>query len=213
MTPSKFFFYPKAAASYLFTRPFGFVDELKIRGAYGQTGNRAAFGALFSPDTTGTIGGSSGTFIGTRAGDPTLEPERQKEFEGGFDATMANGRAQLTFTYYQKNIHDLLLERTLAPSSGQQNQIFSSTSSMRNQGVEAALTVQPVQNRNVNWILRTTFYANKAKITKPHCPDVPDRWLRALARNFPDRAGQLADPDLRVGGVGCQWEPGRGQGG
>src|SRR5262249_19593697 len=56
-SPDKFFFYPKAAASYLFTRPFSFVDELKIRGAYGQTGNRAAFGALFSPDTTGTIGG------------------------------------------------------------------------------------------------------------------------------------------------------------
>jgi TonB-linked SusC/RagA family outer membrane protein len=168
--PNKYFFYPKAAASYLFTRPFSFVDELKIRGAYGQTGNRAAFGALFSPDTTATIGGSSGTFIGTRAGDSTLVPERQKEFEGGFDATMANGRAQLTFTYYQKNIHDLLLERTLAPSSGQQNQIFSSTSSLRNQGVEAALTVQPVQNRDVNWILRTTFYANKAKITKLTVP-------------------------------------------
>ena len=169
-SPDKYFFYPKAAASYLFTRPFGGVEEIKIRGAYGQTGNRAAFGALFSPDTTATIGGSSGTFIGTRAGDSTLEPERQKEFEGGFDATMANGRAQLSFTYYQKNIHDLLLERTLAPSSGQQNQVFSSTSSLRNQGVEAALTVQPVQNRNLNWIVRTTFYANKAKITKLTVP-------------------------------------------
>jgi len=168
--PSKYFFYPKAAASYLFTRPFGGVEEIKIRGAYGQTGNRATFGALFSPDTTATIGGSSGTFIGTRAGDSTLVPERQKEFEGGFDATMANGRAQLSFTYYQKNIHDLLLERTLAPSSGQQNQVFSSTSSLRNQGVEAALTVQPVQNRNLNWIVRTTFYANKAKITKLTVP-------------------------------------------
>ena len=114
------------------------MDEIKVRGAYGQTGNRAAFGALFSPDTTGTIGGNSGTFIGTRAGDPTLKPERQKEFEGGFDATMAKGRAQLTFTVYQKNISDLLLERTLAPSSGQQNQIFSSGSSLRNRGIEAA---------------------------------------------------------------------------
>ena len=37
----KFFFYPKLAASYRFVRPFGGVDELKLRGAYGQTGNRA----------------------------------------------------------------------------------------------------------------------------------------------------------------------------
>lgn len=169
-SPNKFFFYPKLAASYLFEHPIGGVDELKFRGAYGQTGNRAAFGALFSPDTSGTIGGSSGTFIGTRAGDPNLRPERQKEFEGGFDATMANGRAQLTFTLYQKNISDLLLERTLAPSSGQENQIFSSASSLRNRGIETSLTVQPVQTKNVNWVLRTTFFANKSKITELAVP-------------------------------------------
>ncbi|MEA2714345.1 MAG: TonB-dependent starch-binding outer membrane protein SusC [Gemmatimonadales bacterium] len=163
--PSKYFFYPKFAASYLFQRPIGGIDELKFRAAYGQTGNRAAFGALFSPDTSGTIGGSSGTSIGTRAGDPNLRPERQKEFEGGFDATLANGRAQLNFTIYQKSISDLLLERTLAPSTGQENQIFSSNSALRNRGLEAALTVQPVQSKNVNWVVRTTFFANKSKIT------------------------------------------------
>jgi len=163
--PSKYFFYPKLAASYLFQKPFGGIDEFKLRAAYGQTGNRAAFGALFSPDTSGTIGGSSGTSIGTRAGDPNLRPERQKEFEGGFDATLANGRAQVNFTIYQKVISDLLLERTLAPSSGQENQIFSSNSALRNRGLEATLTVQPVQSKNVNWVVRTTFFANKSKIT------------------------------------------------
>jgi TonB-dependent starch-binding outer membrane protein SusC len=164
-SPDKFFFYPKAAASYRFVRPFGGLDEIKFRGAYGQTGNRAAFGALFSPDTSGTIGGNSGTFIGTRAGDPNLKPERQKEFEGGFDATMANGRAQVNFTVYQKSISDLLLERTLAPSTGQENRIFSSGSSLRSRGLEASLTVQPVQTKNVNWVVRTTFFASKSKIT------------------------------------------------
>ncbi len=169
-SPYKFFFYPKAATSYRFVHPFGGVDELKFRAAYGQTGNRAAFGALFSPDTSGTIGGSSGTFIGTRAGDPNLKPERQKEFEGGFDATLANGRAQVGFTVYQKNITDLLLERTLPPSDGQENQIFSSASSLRNQGLEASLTVQPVQSKSVNWVLRTTFFASRSKITELAVP-------------------------------------------
>jgi hypothetical protein len=168
--PDKFFFYPKFATSYRFVQPFGGVDEIKFRAAYGQTGNRAAFGALFSPDTTGTIGGSSGEFIGTRAGDPNLKPERQEEFEGGFDATLANGRAQLTFTVYQKNIRDLLLERTLAPSGGQASQIFSSGSTLRNQGIEASFTVQPVQSKNLSWVLRTTFFANRSKITRLTIP-------------------------------------------
>lgn len=168
--PDKYFFYPKFAASYRFVRPFGGVDELKLRGAYGQTGNRAPFGALFSPDTTATIGGNSGTFIGTRAGDPNIKPERQEEFEGGFDATLGDGRAELTLTLYQRNIKDLLLEQTLAPSIGQENRIFSSGSTLRNRGVEASLTLSPVRTANLNWIFRTTFFANRSKITRLTVP-------------------------------------------
>ncbi len=168
--PGKYFFYPKLAASYRFVRPFGGIDEFKLRGAYGQTGNRALFGALFSPDTTATIGGNSGTFIGNRAGDPNIKPERQEEFEGGFDATFANGRAELTVTGYQRNIKDLLVEQTLAPSSGQENRIFSSASTLRNRGLETSLTLSPVRSASVNWVFRTTFFANRSKITRLTVP-------------------------------------------
>ena len=168
--PDKFFFYPKFAASYRILHPFGGVDEIKLRGAYGQTGNRALFGALFSPDTSGTIGGNSGTFIGTRSGDSNIEPERQEEFEAGFDATLANGRAELTLTLYQKKIRNMLLEQTLPPSSGQEFRVFSSDSKLRNQGIEASLTLQPVQSKDVNWVLRTTFFSNRTKITRLAVP-------------------------------------------
>jgi TonB-linked SusC/RagA family outer membrane protein len=198
--PNKYFFYPKFAASYVFTHPFGFVDEVKFRGAYGQTGNRAAFGALFSPDTSGTIGGSSGIFIGTRAGDPALKPERQKEIETGLDATLANGRAQVSLTLYQKNISDLLLERTLAPSSGQQNQIFSSTSTLRNQGIEAALTLQPVQSKDISWVVRTTFYANRAKITKLTVPSYQTGGFALSLGTF--QIQQDSSPTQMFGNVG-----------
>ncbi|HEU5303949.1 MAG TPA: SusC/RagA family TonB-linked outer membrane protein [Gemmatimonadales bacterium] len=166
----KFFFYPKLAASYRFVQPFGGVDELKLRGAYGQTGNRALFGAKFVTDTTGTIGGQFGTYIGNRAGDPLIKPERQEEFEGGFDATLANGRAELTLTLYQRNIRDLILEQTVAPSVGQELRVFGNGGRLRNRGVEASFTVQPVQSRDVNWIFRTTFFANRAKITELNVP-------------------------------------------
>jgi TonB-dependent starch-binding outer membrane protein SusC len=166
----KFFFYPKLAASYRFVQPFGGVDEIKVRGAYGQTGNRALFGAKFVTDTTGTIGGQAGTYIGNRAGDPTIKPERQDEFEGGFDATFANGRAELTLTLYQRNIRDLILEQTVAPSVGQELRIFGNGGKLRNRGIEASLTLQPVQSREINWIFRTTFFANQAKITELNVP-------------------------------------------
>ena len=166
----KFFFYPKAAASYRILRPFGGLDEVKLRGAFGQTGNQPLFGAKFSPDTTGTIGGLFGVLPGNRAGDPEIRPEKQTEFEGGFDAQLAGGRAELNFTVYQRTISDLLLERTLAPSVGQETQIFSSDSRLRNRGIEVALTVSPIQRERLNWLFRTTFFKNRSKVTKLEVP-------------------------------------------
>jgi TonB-dependent SusC/RagA subfamily outer membrane receptor len=166
----KFFFYPKAALSYRLLRPFGGVDEIKLRGAFGQTGNQPLFGAKFSPDTTGTISGLFGVLPGNRAGDPLIKPERQTEFEAGFDAQLGDGRAEVNLTVYQRTISDLLLEQTLPPSAGQETRIFSSGSKLRNRGVEVALTLSPIQTRDINWLFRTTFFANRSKITRLDVP-------------------------------------------
>ncbi len=58
----KFFFYPKAAISYRFLRPFGGLDEIKLRSAFGQTGNQPLFGYKFSSDTTGNVSGIYANF-------------------------------------------------------------------------------------------------------------------------------------------------------
>jgi TonB-dependent starch-binding outer membrane protein SusC len=166
----KFFLYPKAAISYRFIRPFGGLDEIKLRGAFGQTGNQPLFGAKFSSDTTGNISGIFGNFPPNRVGDPNIKPESQTEFEAGFDAQLANGRAEVNVSVYQRTISDLLLEQTVAPSLGVESRIFSSDSKLRNRGVEAALTISPVQTRDVNWLLRTTFFANRSKISRLSVP-------------------------------------------
>ena len=166
----KYFFYPKAAASYRVISPFGGLDEIKFRGAFGMTGNQPLFGAKFSPDTTGTIGGLFGVLPGNRAGDPFIKPERQTEFEAGFDAQLAGGRAEINFSVYQRIISDLLLEQTLAPSSGQETRIFSSDSKLRNRGRRGRAHALPVQSRDVNWLFRTTFSKNKSIITRLSVP-------------------------------------------
>jgi TonB-dependent starch-binding outer membrane protein SusC len=166
----KFFFYPKGALSYRFIRPFGGLDEIKLRGAFGQTGNQPLFGAKFSSDTTGNISGIFGNFPPNRVGDPDIKPESQTEFEAGFDAQLAGGRAEVNVSVYQRTISDLLLEQTVAPSLGVESRIFSSDSKLRNRGVEAALTISPIQTRDLNWLFRTTFFANRSKITRLSVP-------------------------------------------
>ncbi len=167
---TKYFSYPKFAVSYRFTNLGGREgDEVKLRGAWGQTGNQPTFGARFTPDTTGTIGGRFGTYVGTRSGDATIRPERQSEIELGADAVVLAGRLNVTFTFFNKTITDLLLLQTLPPSSGLTDRIFNG-GKMRNRGIEASVGISVVQRPDVSWIVRSTFFSYRPVIVELPVP-------------------------------------------
>lgn len=165
----KFYFFPKASASYRFVTPFSGVDELKLRGAFGQTGNPPLFGQKFTPEGTGTIGGQFGTLAGGNAGATDIKPERQTEIEGGFDATLGHEFATLSFTYYNKTITDLLLQARVAPSTGRVNRIFNG-GKLKNTGQEIALSLSPLRRPDLSWIFRTTFSRNTSEIVELPVP-------------------------------------------
>src|SRR5205085_2617489 len=120
--PSQYFFYPKAAASYRIpSLKKGLIDELKLRAAFGESGNQPLWGQKTTLLTTNIISNSGGFILPTQAGANKIVPERQAETEGGVDAALFDGRANLEITGYQKMISDLLLNRTLAPSTGFSN--------------------------------------------------------------------------------------------
>ncbi len=166
----KVFYYPKAAASFRFPGTGGFFDELKFRAAYGETGNQPLFGQKFTPlSVTQNVEGIPGLIVQGRVGSCDLKPERQKEIEGGFDATMASGRASLEFTLFQKSVSDLIISRTLASSSGFANQVFNGAK-LRTRGAEVALGIVPIDNANINWFFRTTFALTRSVVTELSVP-------------------------------------------
>ena len=166
--PDKYYFYPKAAASYRLLNPVGGLDELKLRAAWGQTGNPPLFGARFILDSTAALGGQVGQLRPFRFGDSTITPERNTEVEAGFDATFGQF-ATLGVTVYQKTITDLLLEQNLAPSTGYVSRIFNG-GKLRNRGIEAALQVSAVRATDVSWILRSTFFLTRSKVQELPVP-------------------------------------------
>ncbi len=165
------FWYPKANASLRFPEVAASIDELKFRVAYGESGNQPLFGQKFiSLDATKNIAGNPGlTFIPV-IGDPDIQPERTREIEGGVDATLFGGRARLDITAYQQTITDLLLERTLAPSSGGDTQFFNG-GELRVRGFEVAFGTTPVQTEDFLWLSRATFYMDRGEITELPVPD------------------------------------------
>ncbi len=162
---NKIFFYPKLAAAYRFSGSHGFVDELKLRAAYGESGNEPLYGQRFTPlNATNNIGSLPGLVVGGTTGSPSLRPERQREIEIGFDAGLLRDRGNLEFSIYQKNVSDLLLTRALAPSSGFNTEIFNG-GSLRTRGVEIALGIVPMRRNRFEWFLRSTFSKTRSVIT------------------------------------------------
>jgi len=168
--PNEYFVYPKFAGSYRFVAPFpGVVDEFKVRAAWGQAGNQPVYGDKFSTLDAGNIAGLQTLNISTTTVAEDLHPERQKELEGGFDATLFNQRAQLEATAYQRRITELLLRRALPPSSGFSTAIFNG-GVMKTTGFEAALQMIPVANDWLTWTSRVTFSKDKTIVEELPVP-------------------------------------------
>jgi TonB-linked SusC/RagA family outer membrane protein len=158
------YFYPKAAASYRFPNLTGYMDDFKLRIAWGQSGNLPLYGQKFTPlATTFNVEQNPGLVLGDTLGDASIKPERQNEVELGFDAAFKDGRGSLEFTVYQKNVTDLLLARELAPSSGFTAQ-FLNGGELRVRGVEVALGATPIQREGLSWLTRTTFFLDRSKV-------------------------------------------------
>jgi TonB-linked SusC/RagA family outer membrane protein len=170
---AKFYFFPKFASSYRLPELLpGTVDELKLRVAYGETGNQPQYGQKFTSLSSGSIGGLGGFTLGGTRGFADIRPERQRELEGGIDAAMFRNRAQVELTAFERNISDLLIQRTLAPTTGFSSEVYNGAS-MRVRGVEAVVNAFPLRTARfggLSWNTRANFARNRTKITKLPVP-------------------------------------------
>jgi TonB-dependent SusC/RagA subfamily outer membrane receptor len=156
----KFYMYPHYSASYRVPQFAKFLDELKVRAAYGQAGTEPNYGVKYTPDTSVVIGGQAAVFPALLHGDSKIRPEAETEIETGFDATMFKSRAQFSFTVYQKRITDLLLQANVTPSEYFNSQWFNG-GEFTNQGIELQLTATPLQMHNgFTWVTTESFYRN-----------------------------------------------------
>ncbi len=156
----KFYGYPRYSASYRIPQVVGFLDEFKVRAAYGASGTQPLYGVRYSPLGSTLVSGLPGVAADSSRGDPNVKPESETEMEMGFDATMFKSRAQLSFTLYQKRISSLLLQAAVSGSRGYDQQWFNG-GEFTNQGAELSLAATPVQLRNgFTWVSTTSFYRN-----------------------------------------------------
>jgi TonB-linked SusC/RagA family outer membrane protein len=224
---NKYYFYPKVGAAYSLIKPakpgeapmFAGFESLRVRVAYGETGNRPNYGQKFTAlNATNTIGGTASLVVGGLAGDAQVEPERQREIEGGLDMATKDQRIVAEITGYQRQISNMLLQRTLASSTGFGAEVING-GGLRNRGVEAAIAIKPV--KGFDWTTRGTLTLNRSEITELPAGVTPFNTGPSFGAGFgvyrievgksatqivstTDRTGALSvvgdgEPDFRIG--------------
>jgi len=167
-------FYPKASMSYLISEEDFWKESIgsgnvfssfKVRAAWGQAGNLTAIGPFdrLSNYSAISIDGSSGLIAPTALGNPDLKPERQTELEFGIDMALFDNKIGVELTYYKQDIEDLLLARTLSPSTGAGSRV-ENIGTMTNRGFEALITATPIQTKDFSWSITGTYSSNKNEV-------------------------------------------------
>lgn len=172
--PNKFFAFPRASLAVNLTE-FDFwntpvVTQFKPRIAYGQTGNSATFGRLFTSLAPVNIGGQAGFTVNGQQGNSELEPETSSELEFGVDLGFVENKVNLSATYYIRDVNDLLYDRALPTSSGFSNEIRNDLD-LRNRGLELQLGLNPVRTANLNYRTTLNFWYNRSEVTRLGVPD------------------------------------------
>ncbi len=170
-------FYPAADISWNFTNTKALEDSFlssgKLRASFGQVGvapQRHRFNTTFETFTYSDYSDplditffGGGFRLNDDLGNPNLKPEIKTEFEIGTDLKFFNNRLGLNFTYYKNQIDDILLDVTLSPSSGFNNQ-YRNAGKIENSGIEIDFDFKLLHNEDYNLSLYGNFNNNKSEV-------------------------------------------------
>ena len=160
--------YPKVSAAWVLSEEafwdVDWIDQLRLRGAWGQAGKQPdAFAAtqLFEP-VTGP--GQQPILTPDSFGNPVLGPEKGSEIEVGFEGQAFEGRIALDFTYYNRKTNDAIVAKTVPPSlwPGEAGDFaggtqFVNIGQISAWGTETALNIQAIREGPVRWDLDLAF--------------------------------------------------------
>jgi TonB-dependent starch-binding outer membrane protein SusC len=174
--PNKLYYYPKANAAVNLNK-FSFwtieqISAAKVRVAYGQAGRFPGFDDKYSLFDGTSIGTQSGLYTSGVFGNPNIEPERQSELEYGVDLGFIKNRFNISLTFYNKKIDDLLLRQNLPTSTGFTQRLING-GALVNRGVELGITANMLNTKKIGWDVSVNWWKNQSEITRLDVPTFP----------------------------------------
>lgn len=154
-----------------FLRDVKWIDDLKIRLAYGVTGNNdfsTSYAALtykdegyFMMPNTGKYELVYGPSINLN---PDLKWEEQRGWNVGLDYSFFDGRLYGKFDWYRRKVVDMLYSVIVAQPPYTQKQMMRNIGSMENRGWEFEIGGDVVRNKDWNYSMNFIFSRDRSKI-------------------------------------------------
>ncbi len=172
-------YFPSASAAWrVSSEPFlenvSWIDDLKIRGGWGQTGNQSGLGDYSYLERYNIIrqnwweeGKEHATVnldqSNLRNTDLTWETTTQTNI--GMDLTMLRSRLTLNMDWYYKKTTDMLMTVDLPAGAASASTISRNEGEMTNKGFEFALNSRNIAGREVNWDTNFNMSFNRNELT------------------------------------------------
>ena len=218
------FVYPSVNSSFIFSDAFNlpaFINFAKFRASWGIVGNYPdIYGAniAYNQNTLGVqqVGGQPVlyTTLPTNFGNDAIKPEQKHEIELGIETRFLDNRLGLEVSYYNAQIRDQILPLTVPASSGARS-VLTNIGTLRNKGIEVAITGSPIKSANFKWdaginfsknvnvveklasgsdeLLHADFDGNAATLVSKVGQPMGDFYVHPIATN--DKGEQIVDPN------------------
>lgn len=160
-----------------------FVNNLKLRGSYGKSGNEA-IEVYQTVTTAGTVrfpfsGTSTIGVLASNLGNADLHWETAKVLNFGLDFSVLKNRINGTIDFYNTRTEDLLLRRNIPIVTGYAN-VLDNLGITKNTGIEVMLNTQNITGKDFRWESAINFSSNKNRIAELYGDgkdDLGNRWF------------------------------------
>jgi TonB-dependent starch-binding outer membrane protein SusC len=156
------------------------IDYLKIRGSYGENGNkvdrysslaRVGSGTTSTSqtdiDNTKYVFGDGGTTAISRSintlANTNLRWERTAGVNIGVDFAILKNRIDGNIEFYNSTTNDLLWKQSLPETSGFK-EVFTNLGQINNTGIEFMIHATPVKKKDFSWDVTLNFTRNRNKV-------------------------------------------------
>ncbi|MEE1961114.1 TonB-dependent receptor [Allomuricauda taeanensis] len=164
-----------------------FIDQLKIRGSYGEVGNDALGDPvdyfISQPRYSLTSNAGNPAIIYSDIGNSALQWETIESFDVALEFALFNNFLDGSVEYYKRNSSDLLYDLPIALSNGL-NTVPTNIGDMYNSGIEIGLTTHLVNQNDFRWDVTLQASTFKNEITSLPDPFIngSKRWAEGRSR-------------------------------